>query len=155
MKITLDRYYGDGVVTKSFVTITMDGAGAPVLKCEAREPKFCDYTEAFAGCSSYCLACGQYDCKVVSTDLSPMTLTVVKSPGHRCCRFHYDESRQVRANTVLLGAGDGNEDLKWRRIIGCKTTYMEFEKLVYECFVRGEKITLFINSASISDGNGQ
>jgi len=146
MTISLDRYYGSDKVTKSVVEVTMAGSTDVVLKCEAREPMFRDYSEKFPGCSKYCLACGQYECKVVSTDLSPMTLTVVKSPGHRCCRIFYDEYQQVHTNQILLGQSDGEEDLQWRDLVDQEATYEKMDKLVYDCFVRGERIVVCISN---------
>lgn len=145
MKIVLERYYGDWRITKSVMTVVEED-GEELLRCEAREPRFAQYVEAFPGCSRFCLACGRWRCKVVATDMSPMTLTVVKSPGHRCCRIGWDYTAQVRANMVLVGESDGNENEEWRDIVRSRETFERLTQLVYHAFGTDEEIWLEVGN---------
>jgi hypothetical protein len=145
MKIVLERYYGDWRITKSVMTVTGEDAEI-LLRCEAREPRFAQYIEAFPGCSRCCLACGEFACKVVATEMSPMTLTVVKSPGHRCCRIGWDYVAQVKANTVLVGESDGYELDEYRDIVRSKETFDRLTALVYQAYATGEKISLEVKN---------
>lgn len=154
MKIVLERYYGDWRITKSVMTVFADGAvdGASevaprvLLRCEAREPRFAQYVEAFPGCSKCCLACGEFDCKVLATDMSPMTLTVIKSPGHRCCRIGWDYVAQVKSNTVLVGESDGHEVEEYRDMVHSKEVFERLEALVYGAYASGERIRLVVRN---------
>ena len=163
MKIILERYYGDWRVTKSVMRVVenvetqRDGSLAGgaledgssqrlLLECEAREPKFAQYVKAFPGCSKCCLACGTFACKVVSTELSPMTVSVVKSPGHHGCRIGWDYLAQVRANMVLVGESDGYENPEFRDIIRSKETFERLEKLVYAAYAEGERIEMEVRN---------
>ena len=144
MKIFLTRYYGDERTTRSLMRVLSE-EGEELLACEGREPRFADYEEAFPGCSRCCLATGVYRCKVVSTELSPMTLTVIKSPGHRCCRIGWDEVAQVRQNMVLVGESDGYELPEWREIIRQRQTFERLTALVYKAYCREEEIEIIIH----------
>jgi len=117
-----------------------------LLRCEAREPRYAQYREAFPGCSRCCLAEGHFLCKIVATDLSPMTLTLVKSPGHRCCRFGYDELSQVKFNTVLVGQSDGYDLPEYRDMIHQRETFDQLTELVYGAYVRHEAVTLEVRN---------
>ena len=155
MRIVLERYYGDSRVTKSVMKVFEErgaecsddlecsgSSGKLLLACEGREPCFADYSEIFPGCSRCCLAVGVYRCKVVSTDLSPMTLMVIKSPGHRCYRIAWDYTAQVRHNMVLVGESDGYEDPEWREIVRSRETFERLTRLVYQAYGTGEEIWL-------------
>ncbi len=157
MRIILERYYGDWRITKSVMTVYaesqenpdgFDGSerSAPLLRCEAREPRFAQYVEAFPGCSKCCLACGVWFCKVMATEFSPMTLTVVKSPGHRSCRIVWDDLAQVRANSVLVGMSDGYELPEYRDLVRQRETFDRLTQLVYRAYVSGEPIVLEVKN---------
>ena len=145
MKIILERYYGDWRITKSVMTVYAE-SDTVLLRCEAREPRFAQYREAFPRCSKCCLACGVWSCKVMSTQFSPMTLTVVKSPGHRSCRIVWDDLAQVRANCVLVGMSDGYEQPEFRDLIHQRETFERLTQLVYRAYVKGEPITLEVKN---------
>lgn len=70
MNIVLERYFGDSHITKSVMRVVGE-TGEELLRCEAREPRFAQYVEAFPGCSRCCLASGRWRCKVTATELSP------------------------------------------------------------------------------------
>lgn len=153
MKIVLERYYGDWRITKSVMTVVGE-EGEMLLRCEAREPRFAQYVEAFPGCSKCCLACGEFECKVMATEMSPMTVTVVKSPGHRCCRIGWDDVAQVKANTVLVGESDGYELDEYRDIVHSRETFERLTKLVYRAYATGEQIRLVVkNKVMFSETN--
>lgn len=145
MNIVLERYFGDSHITKSVMTVVGE-EGREHLRCEAREPRFAQYQEAFPGCSRFCLAGGRWRCKVVATEMSPMTLTVVKSPGHRCYRIGWDYMAQVKANMVLVGESDGCEEPEYRDIVQSKETFDRLTKLVYEAYGTGEEIWLEVKN---------
>lgn len=145
MKIILERYYGDWRTTKALMRVESE-EGRVLLRCEAREPRYAQYTEAFHGCSRCCLAEGVFGLKVVATELSPMTLTVVKSPGHRCCRIGYDDVAQVKANRVLVGESDGYDLPEYRDLVNQEETFRRLESLVYAAYVRGEAMTLEVTN---------
>ena len=146
MNIVLERYFGDSHITKSVMRVVGE-AGEELLRCEAREPRFAQYVEAFPGCSRCCLASGRWRCKVTATELSPMTLTVVKSPGHRCCRIGWDYTAQAKANMVLVGESDGYEDPEFRDIVQSKETFDKLTQLVYRAFGTGEEIWISIHNS--------
>lgn len=146
MKIVLDRYFGNDRGTKSVLYVT-DNDGEVLMQCEAREPRFADYAEAFKGCSSYCLAVGEYPCKPFSTVQSPMTLTVVKSPGHRCTRFGWDECKQMRMNTILVGEAD-EDDAPYRKLYNQREVFDRLTRLVYRAYIAEESITLEVTNES-------
>ena len=117
-----------------------------LLACESREPRFADYREPFAGCSKYCLAEGTFRCKPVATDISPMTLTVIKSPGHRCYRIGWDEVAQVRQNWLLVGESDGYELPEYREIVHQRKIFERLTQLVYQAYVREEEFWLEVRN---------
>mgnify|MGYP007056170643 CR=1 FL=1 len=146
MKIILDRYYGDRSVTKSTMAVVM-ADGTVGLECEAREPRFDRYREAFPGCSQSCLAEGRFTCKPRPSLWSPMTLTVLRSPGHWCCRFGWDELLPTRPNTVLVGVADGTEPPESRNIFSQRETFAHLTELVYRAYVTGEPMVLAVRNA--------
>lgn len=150
MIIRLTRFFGNALVTKSAMVVMSD-EGRVLMECEAREPRYADYEEAFAGSASCCLARGRWKCKVMSTPLSPMTLTIVKSPGHRSCRIGWDFERQVKQNMILVGESDGEDDVEWREICRQEATFKKLERLVYEAFAMGEDIWLVITNPPSPD----
>jgi len=144
MNIILTRQYGDERVTKSLVRVE-DEAGKVLMECEAREPRFADYEEAFPGCAKYCLAVGTYECKVKATELSPMTVIVPRSPGHRSTRIGWDPWKQTSMNTILLGMADESTlALEYQKIKLQQETFQKFEELVYRAYVNEEGIRLTV-----------
>ena len=141
MKIRMTRYYGDGKVTKSVVEI--DGTD---FSCEAREPSFKDYTASFPGCSQYCLPVGEFLCKPMATEQSPMALTVMKAAGHRSCRFVYDVIHQTRMNSVVLGMADRNIPPEEREITDSTDTFEAFQQYVYHAYAQEEEMRLEIKN---------
>ena len=155
MRIVLERYYGDNSITRSVMKVFGKGTGSDdserlLLACESREPRFADYTEAFPGSAKCCLAVGVFPCKVVATDFCPMTLTVIKSPGHRCCRIGWDDVAQVRTNMVLVGESDGSELPEWRELVNQRETFEKLTALVYRAYGTGEEIFIEIDNERIS-----
>lgn len=75
-----------------------------------------------------------------------MTLTVVKSPGHRCYRIGWDYMAQVKANMVLVGESDGGEEPEYRDIVQSKETFDRLTQLVYEAYGTGEEIWLEVKN---------
>lgn len=162
MKIYLKRYYGDCMITMSVMTVMSDD-GMVMMECEAREPAFAEYKKAFEGSSKYCLAAGTFDAKTKSTTLSPFHLTIMCSPGHRCCRFSWDEAKQTLFNTVLIGivdiplsaldiqqdgsiGGDVLERIRRRRLICQQETFKTLERLLYQAYINNEKITVTVDN---------
>ena len=145
MKIVLKRYYGDRRVTKSRMEVWHDNK--VVMCCEAREPRFDRYTESFAGCSQSCLAEGVWQCKPMPSLWSPMTPTIVKSPGHRSCRFAASSGgNHVEVNMVLVGRSDGCEDVAERGLTDGKEVFDELVRWMYRAFERGEPVTVEVKS---------
>ncbi len=145
MKIVLERYYGDWRITKSVMTVVGED-GKVLLQGEAREPRFAQYVEAFPGCSKCCLACGVFALKVMGTEMSPMTLTAVKSPGHRCCRIGWDYTAQVKPNTVLVGEPDGREEEEFRDLVRSKEVFDQLTALVYQAYAMDEPMWLEVKN---------
>lgn len=147
MRIELKRYYGDERVTKSTLRIEESN-----FECEARETAFRDYSEKFAGCSNYCLPTGTFACKTVPTEISPLTVTVMKAAGHRSCRFVYQPLKQTKTNSVVLGQSDGNDDLTKRQIVKSQETFEQFESLIRQAFIDGDEILIDVKN-EIADQN--
>lgn len=140
MKITIERYYGDASITLG--TLRVEGTS---FVCMTAEPRYRDYSEAFPGCSAYCLPTGVHACKLVCSEYSPMTLAVAKCAGHRCTLFGWHPYKNVRVNTIMVGAVvdeyDTDEPLK-----DSEKTFQKLNRLVYEAFCRGDKIEVsFLN----------
>lgn len=148
MKITLSRYFGNRNITKSILAVT-DSDGRELMRCEAREPRYADYRKTFSGCSQFCLAEGTYPCKPLPTDQCPMTLTVVKSPGHRCCRFAWSESGQKMENRILVGEADDTFPADIRKLHRQRETFGRLTRLVYEAFAMEEAITLEVRNENV------
>ena len=145
MKIILRRLYGDDRVTKSQMTVESDG-GEVLMQCEAHEPRYADYTEVFPGCSRYCLAVGTWPCRVKATAQSAMTVIVPRSPGHRSTCIGWDEWKQWSQNVILIGMGDEETDIQYRRLREQKETFRRFERLVYRAYTAEEKIIISIKN---------
>ena len=142
MKIYMQRYYGDEVVTKSRVTI--EGTD---FRCEAREPAFRDYSETFPGASKFCLPVGEFLCKPIATELSPMTLTVMKAPAHRSCRFIHDLLCMPHVGNIVLGmVEDEQDEPEHREMKDSQETWERFQVHVYEAFQREEEIMVKISN---------
>lgn len=147
MKILLDRYFGNDRCTKSTLTV-VDGKGKELMRCEAREPRYADYAESFAGCSKYCLATGEFAAKPLSAEQSPMTLTVIKSPGHRCVRFGHDECKQMKANAILVGEPYGEEP-QARKIHRQQETFDRLTQFVYRAYIAEESIMVETTNCNV------
>lgn len=151
MDIIVERYYGDENVTKSHFRVESE-QGECLLRCECREVMFANYQEAFEGCSKCCLAEGVWECRIKATLLSAMTVSIFRSPGHRSTNILWDERRQAKANTILIGQGDGEPEAEWRRMKNQQEMFGRFERLVYQAYAAGEKIMLrVINPSSMSE----
>lgn len=145
MKILMNRYFGTNSITKSMLTV-MAKSGRVLMQCEAREPRFSDYAATFPGCSFYCLAEGAYPCKPLPTRQSPMTLTVIKSPGHRCCRFGWEEFEQKAVNRILVGEANEEVPPDVRQIHQQRDTFMRLTGLVYKAYAIEEPVMLEITN---------
>lgn len=142
MKIHLTRYYGDPSVTKSHMTIE-----GTTFHCETREPAYRDYTQSFPGASKFCLPRGTFRCKPMPTELSPLTLTVMKAPAHRSCRFVHDPFAQARHNSITLGQPINPADPpETREIDQSQETFLQLEQLIYRAYEAEEEITLSITN---------
>lgn len=143
MKLILNRYEGNRRVTKAHIQVILDGEVK--MECEAREPRFDRYTESFPGCSQSCLAEGEWQCKPVATRWSPMTPTIIRSPGHRCCRFiPSDGGDCTPINTVAVGQADNSSPECG--LINGKKTFAELVHWMYRAFERGEPVTVVIRN---------
>lgn len=143
MNIIINRRYGDDTVTKSLVRVESE-EGKVLMECEAREPRFADYSEAFPGCSKYCLAVGTFECKVKATEQSAMQVIVPRSPGHRSTRIGWDPWKQQSMNMILLGMGDAEMLPEYHKIRLQQETFRRFERLVYRAFTAEERIRLTV-----------
>ena len=150
MLINLSRYYGDCHVTKSRMTVTMEGETEPRLVCEAREPMFKDYTEVFDGAARYCLPAGKWPLRTGGSPYSPMGLRIAKCPGHRQVFIGHNWARQSEQGRILIGYPTGSMDDGWApedvEIELGEQCYEKLEALVYEAFGNGEKITIDISN---------
>ena len=157
----MKRYYGDEEVTKSVMEVFLDGEDTPRLTCEAREPQFRDYTEAFPGASRYCLPVGRWRMKVGHSPYSPMGLRVAKCPGHRQVFIGHRWDRQWFEGEVLVGEPvphfytdeEGNE-VEYppkRRIRDGEEVFQKLDALVYEAFGNGEEMWMEISDGQMID----
>ena len=161
MVIKLSRYYGDGEVTKSVMEVFMEGEAEPRLMCEAREPQFRDYGEAFPGASRFCLPRGRWRLKAGRSPYGPMGLRVPKCPGHRQVFIGHRWDRQWFEGEVLIGEAafhfytdeEGNE-VEYppkRRIRNGEEVFGRLDALVYEAFGNGEELWMeVVNEVSPS-----
>lgn len=138
MRLILTRFYGDDRITLG--TLRVEGSD---FECMAAEPRHREYSEAFPGCSAYCLPVGVHECKLVCSEYSPLTLAVAKCAGHRKTLFGWHPFRNVRTNTVLVGAVvdeyDTDEPLR-----DSERVYKRLSEMVYAAFCKGEKIVVEI-----------
>lgn len=146
MHIYITRYYGDQKSTKSRMKVLDHHTGKVLLKCEAREPAFCDYSTLFKGCSQYCLPVGQYAAKIKSTDISPMTIVILNASGHKACRIGWSALHQSKSNEILIGIPDDYPKPKWRQIYFQEETFRKLEKLCYDAFYKREDITVTVTN---------
>ena len=147
MVIKLKRYYGDELVTKSVMEVFMEGEDTPRLTCEAREVRFKDYAETFAGASRYCLPRGKWRLTCGCTKFGTMTLRVAKCPGHRCVLLGYDVFRQAVNGMVCMGRVVNPEAPAEERVIdGGMEVYEELERLVYEAYGNAEDFSIEITN---------
>lgn len=120
----MTRIYGDANRTVSRLTI--DGTD---FECRAEELRYASYSEKFSGCSIYCLPEGMWECVCKSTDFSPLTLMVRKSPGHRCTAFGWHPSKKRMTNVVMLES---------------REKFDEFQRLVHGAYCKQERIVVEI-----------
>ena len=169
MNIKLVRYFGDKCVTKSRFEVWMDGEDVPRMMCEAREPKFKDYEETFAGASKFCLPIGKWKMKVGNSPYGAMGLRVPKCSGHRQVFIGHKWSRQWMEGEILIGKpvmprewnseewGNNPEareawENKHRRIEDGEEVYRELTQLVYEAYRKDEEFWIEIeNKTEIID----
>lgn len=169
MLLKLERYYGDSQVTKSVMKVWMEGEEEPRMVCEAREPKFKDYTESFAGASQFCLPCGKWQMKAGNSPYGMMGLRVPKCAGHRQVFMGHKWSRQWMEGEILIGKPVmprewnseewGNDptareawENKHRRIEDGEEVYRELTQLVYEAYRKDEEFWMEIeNKTEITD----
>jgi hypothetical protein len=150
MEIRLKRYYGDNHVTKSRMEVVMEGETAPRLVCEAREPRFKEYTEVFEGAAKYCLPVGKWQLRVGGSPYSPMGLRVAKCPGHRQVYIGHNWMRQWEVGRVLIGYPTEAELPEEVEIENGEECCRELEKLVYEAFGNGEEMWLEIENIAVA-----
>lgn len=143
MTINMTRAYHDDHQTVSQLTIE----GTP-FRCFALEPTFCDYQTTFPGASNYCLPTGQYQCKPLPTELSPMTLTVMKAPAHRSCRFIHSPYSQPRHNSVILCENiilpeEPEDTIQTQNSL---QAWQHFQHHIYQAFTHQQQIILNITN---------
>lgn len=131
MEILIRRYYGNETETKSTMRVSRNGQCE--LACEAREPQFASYREAFPGCSRCCVAEGTYRGTLKPTEFSPLTLTF-QSPGHKGTRVCWTDMAQHQMNRILIGESDGDEIPEERQITNQRQTYEKLQQLLYQAF---------------------
>lgn len=83
-----------------------------------------------------------YQCRITSSDLSPMTLKVRRSPGQECVCIGWEPVASWRAGYICIGQGDPLAPPEERELTDREGTFERFTKLLYRAFMRGEKITL-------------
>lgn len=142
--LTLSRYYGSPNITKSHLTITKDGT--TLLKCEARELGYRDYTEPFRGSSKVCMPAGTHALRM-STDIDTLVcLAVVRGGVHRGDKLLTFSNKQKRKGYILLGYAD-KEDPNKRHLIPSSELIEEYESLLlhnldqeYQLIVTNDKL---------------
>lgn len=137
MHITITRYYGDA--NMALGRLTVEGTD---FECETSEPHYRDYSEAFQGCSTFCLPVGEHRCKCVASQFSALTLAVAKTPGHRCTLFGWHPTKERMLNAILL------------RPVGMESAdalFERFTQLVYDAYVNGEEMMVEIRNEVCSD----
>ena len=141
MIVKIQRYYGDGNITKSMVTVLND-QGAVLWEGEAREPRYVDYdnNEKMKGCSYMCMPRGRYFCKLSSTVDNPMCLRVMGMKGHRGCKLYFEANRDFVMGNVLLGYADEMVPMEYRKLCRVEEARMEFVQMLYK--VIGESLQL-------------
>lgn len=164
MKILLNRYYGDRLITKSEMKVYLDGETEPRMVCDAREPKFCNYAFSFAGASSYCLPAGTHKMKCGNSPYSPMGLRVPRCAGHRCVFIGHKWSREFYEGEILVGQPYTVDFLKGPEILPAteenrdlshlekkEETYAQLTELVYEAYAKGEEFWLIVDNSKVKD----
>ena len=141
MKITMIRYYGDCKVTKSLVTVEMNGE---VMRCEAREPEFVDYEEPFKGSSRVCLPAGMLVGRLRATETCAMSLCIGRIATSTKTVVGYDEERCARCGFVMIGMADEGVPPEERVLHSERETFERFTDLMYRAWSNGERIDIEI-----------
>ena len=141
MKLVLERYYGDAVVTKSHLRIYRE-TGELAFDGEARESAFRDYSEKFRGCMDYCVARGEnFRTDIGCSHFGPMTFKLVKIPGRLSCSFGFRGGREVLYSHINVGYADQHLPYLRRKLKDTERAREEVTRLAYEAFVSGERVT--------------
>lgn len=132
MHITITRYYESPEETKSEIAI--DG----VVFGEVREPGTASTRTRGRVRQLVRLPEATYQCRIVSSDLSPMTLKVVRERVF----IGWDPVASWRLGYICIGQGDPFAPPESRELTDRKGTFERFTQLLYKAFQKGEKITL-------------
>lgn len=135
MHLHLIRYHQSPALTQSRLHID----GVPF--CEAREPG----TLTFGRHRLAPLPAGEYRCRCVATEFSPMTLQVCRTAGHRRLLFGFHPMKQWQANVVNLGLSDPTLPPEQRTLVHTSDTFDRFTQRVYAAYARGESFTLTVS----------
>lgn len=144
MRITLSRYYYTETITKSRMMFLSD-EGKTLFECEAHETMFRDYTEKFPGCSDYCMPTGTFPIKVKSGAAGPMTMFIMKVPGHMAMQICWHATHQTEHCRVLVGE-ETSEDPETSRLTRQMETYERIEQLIYDSFINGETFEIDVRN---------
>lgn len=138
MKISLTRYFGNSIVTKSL--LRAETSYGDIFECEARERQFKSYTAPFAGSRMYCLPEGQLTGRIRSTAVSPLTLCIGRTLRSCCTLVAFDAKRESRAGYVLIGMADSSEPAEERSLHSQQETCERFTDFLRKAYAMGESV---------------
>lgn len=144
MKIKITRYYGDNKVTKSLMQVYMAGNEVPALTCEAREPKFCSYSETFPGWTSYCMPMGVMYARIRPTEVSPLTIALGPSPRRCKTLIAWNANNKVSMQRIMVGEADENVLAERRMLVNQERTFERLTELARRAYVLKEDVVVEI-----------
>ena len=145
MELLLKRYFGGKTVTKSTLTVWVNGK--KVMECEARELAYRHYTKKFAGSTLFCIPCGVFKMRGRSTKYGPMTLRTQHMPFHSDVEIGWDMLNDPGKNTIVVGRGDGNPDPMMRGLVASRETFDQLTHYVYQTF--GQNVTITVTDEGV------
>jgi len=146
--VELCRYYGDGNITKSKMSVK-DDTGRVLMECEARESRYRRYKlgEVIKGVQTMCLAEGEYALSPTSEVDNPICLKVAHTPSRRVCKICGLVTRnQCKLNKVLIGYADDNVAPEARQLTDIERCRNDFMNLLYDNY--GEEMKMRVINLS-------
>ena len=145
MQLLLKRYFGGTTITKSTLTIWVNGR--KVLDLEARELAYREYTKKFAGSTHFCIPSGTFRMKGRSTQYGPMTLRTQRMPYHSDVAIGWDMFGDPDKNAIIVGISDGDPDPMLRGMVNSRQAFDQLTAYVYRTF--GQDVTLTVTNEDV------